>query len=268
MANTQNLNLKKPEALDNYNVEDQNGNMDILDQVVSNKVDKVENKDLSSNDYTDEEKAKLTNIEENANNYVHPSSHSADIITESSTRKMMTADERSKLAGIESGATNYQHPSTHPAGMITQDSTHRFVSDAEKNKLAGIENGATNYQHPASHSAGMITQDSNHRFVTDSEKSTWNNKASSSHNHDSRYYTESEINTKLNGKSNTNHNHSGVYEPANGNIVKKNVSTTLTARFTAQNNTAYTTKQIRNITLSTADPSGGSNGDVWIKYDV
>ena len=24
--------------------------------------------------------------------------------------------------------------------------------------------------------------------------------------------------------------------------------------------------QLRNITLSTADPSGGSNGDVWIKY--
>ena len=34
----------------------------------------------------------------------------------------------------------------------------------------------------------------------------------------------------------------------------------------ANNNTSYTTKQLRNIILSTADPSGGSNGDVWIKY--
>ena len=33
--------------------------------------------------------------------------------------------------------------------------------------------------------------------------------AKSSHNHDSRYYTESEIDTKLSGKSDTNHNHSG-----------------------------------------------------------
>ena len=34
--------------------------------------------------------------------------------------------------------------------------------------------------------------------------------AKSSHNHDSRYYTESEMNTKLAGKSDTNHNHAGM----------------------------------------------------------
>ena len=44
-----------------------------------------------------------------------------------------TADEKTKLAGIESNANNYIHPSSHPANMITQDSTHRFVTDAEKN---------------------------------------------------------------------------------------------------------------------------------------
>lgn len=31
-------------------------------------------------------------------------------------------------------------------------------------------------------------------------------------------------------------------------------------------NTQYTTPQMRNIILSTADPSGGNNGDVWLKY--
>lgn len=41
---------------------------------------------------------------------------------------------------------------------------------------------------------------------------------------------------------------------------------TFTGIAKAQNNTSYTTKQIRNITLSTANPSGGSNGDIWIKY--
>ena len=30
--------------------------------------------------------------------------------------------------------------------------------------------------------------------------------------------------------------------------------------------TDYTTAKLRNITLSTADPSSGSNGDIWIKY--
>lgn len=40
------------------------------------------------------------------------------------------------------------------------------------------------------------------------------NYAPASHTHDDRYYTESEINTKLAGKSDTTHNHSGVYAPA------------------------------------------------------
>lgn len=34
----------------------------------------------------------------------------------------------------------------------------------------------------------------------------------------------------------------------------------------AMSNNAYTTKQLRNITLSTGEPSGGDNGDIWIKY--
>lgn len=34
-----------------------------------------------------------------------------------------------------------------------------------------------------------------------------NDKADANHNHDSRYYTETEVDTKLNGKANSNHNH-------------------------------------------------------------
>ena len=43
-------------------------------------------------------------------------------------------------------------------------------------------------------------------------------------------------------------------------------SPTFTGTPTTAANTNYTTAQLRNITLSTADPSGGSNGDIWIKY--
>lgn len=43
---------------------------------------------------------------------------------------------------------------------------------------------------------------------------------------------------------------------------------TMTGALVAQNNTNYTTKQVRNIIISTADPSGGSNGDIWVKYTV
>lgn len=41
---------------------------------------------------------------------------------------------------------------------------------------------------------------------------------------------------------------------------------TMTGALVAQNNTNYTTAQVRNIIISTANPSGGSNGDIWIKY--
>ena len=41
---------------------------------------------------------------------------------------------------------------------------------------------------------------------------------------------------------------------------------TFTGAAIAQANTNYTTAQLRNIIISTANPSGGGNGDVWIKY--
>lgn len=46
-----------------------------------NKVDKVDGKTLSSNDFTDELKSKLENIDENATEYTHPETHPADMIT-------------------------------------------------------------------------------------------------------------------------------------------------------------------------------------------
>ena len=66
----------------------------VINTALGNKVDKVDGKQLSTNDYTTTEKNKLAGIEDNANNYIHPS--------------------------------------THPASIITQDSTHRFVTDVEK----------------------------------------------------------------------------------------------------------------------------------------
>ena len=41
---------------------------------------------------------------------------------------------------------------------------------------------------------------------------------------------------------------------------------TFTGVAKAQVNASYTTAQLRNTILSTADPSGGSNGYIWIKY--
>jgi len=71
---------------------------------VTDKVDKITGKGLSTNDYT--------------------------------------TTEQTKLAGIAEGANNYSHPANHAASIIAQDSSNRFVTDVEKSswnaKLASI----------------------------------------------------------------------------------------------------------------------------------
>ena len=41
---------------------------------------------------------------------------------------------------------------------------------------------------------------------------------------------------------------------------------TMTGKLIAKSNTDYTVAQVRNIIMSTDNPSGGDNGDIWIKY--
>jgi hypothetical protein len=75
------------------------------DNLLGGKVDKVTGKGLSTEDYTTTEKSKLAGIAENANNYVHPSTHDATMINEDSTHRFVTDTEKSdwnsKLAGAD-----------------------------------------------------------------------------------------------------------------------------------------------------------------------
>ena len=52
----------------------------------------------------------------------------------------------------------------------------------------------------------------------------------------------------------------------NGKVSKS--GDTMTGALVAQNNTNYSVAQVRNIIISTSDPSGGNNGDIWIKYTL
>lgn len=89
MIKTAKLQLNKPEGTDVVNIEDLNANMDILDNEVTK------------------------------------------LATQASDGRQSAADKK-KLDGIAAGANNYVHPSTHPASMISQDANNRFVTDAEK----------------------------------------------------------------------------------------------------------------------------------------
>ena len=50
---------------------------------------------------------------------------------------LMAKEDKSKLDGVAAGANNYTHPASHVATMITQSATHRFVSDVEKTAWNG-----------------------------------------------------------------------------------------------------------------------------------
>ena len=100
-----------------------------------------------------------------------------DNIGDGTTYKQYSQTEKSKLSGVETGANNYSHPSTHSADIITDGSTNKAYTGTEQTKLSGIETGANNYTHPANHAPSIITQDASNRFVTDTEKNTWNGKS-------------------------------------------------------------------------------------------
>ena len=74
-------------------------------ETVNNKVDKISGKGLSTNDYTTEEKAKLEGIEENANNYTHPTTAGNKHIPSGGTTGQMlvnTEDGTAEWADVSS----------------------------------------------------------------------------------------------------------------------------------------------------------------------
>lgn len=136
--------------------------------------------------------------------YTHPSTHSADMITDGTTNKVFTATEKTKLSGIATNANNYSHPTTAgnkhiPTGgasgqvlKYSASGTAVWGTDSDTITTINGKTGAiskadivalgipaqdTVYIHPTNHSPSIITQDTNNRFVTDAEKTTWNGKA-------------------------------------------------------------------------------------------
>lgn len=69
----------------------------------------------------------------------------ANNIVENTERIFFTNEEKEKLHNIEENATHYVHPATHPATMITQDSNHRFVTDGDKQNWNGKANATDVY---------------------------------------------------------------------------------------------------------------------------
>ena len=143
-----------------------------LSAALAGKVDAESGKGLSTNDYTTAEKQKLAGIAAGANNYVHPSTHPASMIT--GLASVATSGDYADLSGkptIPTVDSALSSTSTNPvqnkaiqaalAGKVNTESGKGLSSNdyttTEKNKLAGIATGANNYTHPSTHPASMIT---------------------------------------------------------------------------------------------------------------
>lgn len=142
------------------------------------------------------------------------------------------------------------------AELVQQNSTHRFITDVLLSKINGIEEGANNYNHPSTHSLDMITETSTKKVMTNSERSKLANIESGAN----RYIHPGGTNPHGTTKSDV-----GLGNVDNTKQMPISGST-FTGVVRGQSNTSYTTSQLRNTILSTGNPSGGSNGDIWIKY--
>lgn len=128
MQTTGNLGLKKPEGTDIVDIADLNGNMDILDNAVTGKVDKVTGKQLSTNDYSAAEKTKLAGIATGANNYLHPN-HTGDV---TSNGDGVTAIAAGVIVNADVNAA---------AGIDASKIGTGVVSNAEFGYLDGVTSG-------------------------------------------------------------------------------------------------------------------------------
>ena len=128
---------------------------------LGNKVDKIDGKGLSTNDYTTEEKNKLSGL----TNYTHPTSHSATMITEDSTHRFVTDSEKSSWSNKSNltlgttsatafrgdfGNTAYTHSQSAHAPSNAQKNSDITKSEIET-KLVGDVTSHTHSQYLTTH---------------------------------------------------------------------------------------------------------------------
>lgn len=147
MQNTPNLNLSKPDGNNLVDISVINGNMDIIDQEVNNKVAKEAGKGLSTNDYTTAEKDKLASLSNYDSTAVDQ--HMADNtnphgVTVGQIGAETPAGAQAKANAAASAANTYTdghiNNTNNPHGATSEATANKIVlRDASgKTKLAGL----------------------------------------------------------------------------------------------------------------------------------
>ena len=118
---TKNYKLIKPDQTDAIDISNLNDNADIIDTTLFNKVDKVNGKALSTNDYTNADKQKVNTIDNKVDKEDGKGLSTNDY----------TNEDKEKLNSL----SNYIHPGTHLASMIVFEDGETLQEKFNKNTL-------------------------------------------------------------------------------------------------------------------------------------
>ncbi|WP_434510532.1 phage tail-collar fiber domain-containing protein [Desulfitobacterium sp. AusDCA] len=200
-----------------------------------------------------------------------PSAHESTHVTGGSdaipvatetTDGLFSSTDKTKLDGITSGATNTPLsnviPSAESAGTV--GTAGNSVEAARADHVHSMPATYAPSAHASSHASGgadPITPVSIGAETPEGAQAKADSVQSNLNEHlaDNVSHITADERTTWNAKQNVL-----GFTPLN------KAGDTATGVIVAQNNTSYTTKQVRNITLSTASASGGSNGDIWFTY--
>lgn len=217
-----------------------------LNNGLNGKVDKVTGKGLSTNDLTDTLKSNY----DAAYNY----SISAHAPTDA---------EKNVIVGIQKNGTDLSvNSSTRKVNITVPTSASDIGAVPTSRKINGktlssdITLNASDVSALPS-STAIITYDS----LLPVEATTPIN-ADTLNGHGSDYFaTATDVN---NLQSNVNSLQNNINTLSSDKLSKS--GGTMIGELVAQNNSNYTVAQVRNIFISTTEPSGGGNGDIWLQY--
>jgi hypothetical protein len=229
---TQNYNLKKPVEEDFYNVKDFNDNADIIDQALKSHDEALATKETPAG-----AQAKANTAETNAKAY-----------TDAHEQKAAPHSGHETPAGAQEKA----NAALNSAKQYTDQEVGEVAQALAAHK-------ADNTAHGVDTKIPKSLATAANQFLVSSSAGSWVIK------------TVAQIKTLLGLKSAAYTESSAYATAAQGtkadNALPK-TGGTMAGILTAQSNTSYTVRQVRNIILSTADADVGAmqNGDIWIKY--
>lgn len=223
--------------------------------------------------------------------------HTLDSVTETTDKKIMTADERDKLSSIAAGANNYSHPASHPASMITGLST--VATSGKYSDLSGKPTSMTPTAHThaqsdvtgladalagkaaASHTHSAVTTTTNGMMIaSDKQKldgiATGANKTvvDSAMNSTSTNPVQNKVvNSALSGKANATHTHAqsdvtGLTSALNGkaNQTHTHTQSDVTGLSTALAGKAATNHNHDSKYISKSIQITADDGDVSVSW--